>query len=466
MDSSILDNKKDFLISDYTPTYEQLVIHPEEGEDFRINDSMYNIFVDMKQLDVLLINQGYLLERLMENTVERLNIIDLNVKTEQERLQDIKMLCNKYTDFDNVIPINESTSCSGVYSVTNDSFFCSVKTYNKISSEVTNIVGNGIEGNKYVYKDGAYVSEKLDTSVRRNITDTSTTSYYEYERITCSSTEQYILSEFNTDSEPAKCTVFLTAKSEVNLAVITSDDPTLKVIGLQYSYDGVDYYPLEIPEIYMNNKQYCYDNNDYICGDNKIAFPSCKYLKITFQSVGTTDDVIAYDRVMFSHEDVEKPLEEGVSYIPITTPRAEYNNLVDATVFLNSAKRHNIKLNDISLSKNSYDSGSYFTTDNLIADGKIYSAALFANIYIPEGLDEKSLSFIFTINGTDYDVTPINMDGDNKKVFRYSQGKSKIEYTEYLDEPIVNLSLTVRMKGKDRITPFISNVKVLLGGEL
>lgn len=467
MDSSILDNKKEFLITDYTPTYKQLIIHPEEGEDFRFNESMHSIYVDMTQLDVLLINQAYLLERLMETTSERLDIVDMNIKTEQERLQDIKMLCNKYTDFDNVIPINEDTSCTGIYSVSNGSFFCKVKSYSKINCSISNIVGNGLEGNKYIHKDGIYIKDKMDTSIRRNIIDNSYTSYYEYERITCSPTEQYILSDFNTDSESAKCTVYLTANDNINLAEITSDDSTVKIIGVQYSRDGIDYYPLEIPDIYMNNKQYCYDNYDYICGDNKVAFPTCRYLKLTFQSVGTTDDVVAYDRVMFSHEDVEKPLEDsGANFVPITTPRAQYNDLVDATVFINSAKRHNIKLNDISVSKNIYDSGSYFTTKNLLSEGKYYSVALFANVYLPEGLDEKSLIFMFNINGIDYEVTPINMDGKHKKVFRYSQGKSKVEYTQQLDEPIKNLSLSVYMRGRENVTPFIGNIKVLLGGEL
>ena len=468
MDSSILDNKKEFLITDYTPTYEQLIIHPEEGEDFKINESMHDIYADMTQLDVLLINQAYLLKRLMENTSERLDTIDINIKTEQERLQDIKMLCNKYTDFDNVIPINETTPGYGDYSTTDSSFFCKIKSHNKIGCTVIDIVGNGIEGNKYVYKDNYYIKDAMDTSVRKNIIDNSMTSYYEYERITCSSTEQYILSDFNTDSEAAKCTVTLSAREKVNLATITSDDTTVRIVGMQYSNNGIDYYPLEIPDIYMNNKQYCYDNNKYVCGDNVVAFPSCNFLKITFQSVGTTDDMVAYDRVMFSHEDVNKPLDEegNINYVPITTPRAEYNDLVDATVFLKSAKRHCIKLNDIMLSKNVYETQSFFITNNLLSDGKYYSVSLFANVYIPEGLKEDSVEFKFTINGIEYDVTPINVDGKHKKVFRYSQGKSKMEYTEQLDEPIKNLSLAIHMKGKDNITPFVGNVKVLVGGEL
>ena len=122
MYTTILNNKKQSLSINYTPTYEQLVIHPEEGETFRINDSFVNIYYDMKQIDSLLINQTYILEDLMRSTINRLETIDMNIKAEQERLQDIKMLCNKYTDFDNVLPITQDNVSSGIYSFSNNSF--------------------------------------------------------------------------------------------------------------------------------------------------------------------------------------------------------------------------------------------------------------------------------------------------------------------------------------------------------
>lgn len=467
MDTTILDNKKQSLTIDYTPTYEQLIIHPEEGENFKINSSFSNIYYDMKQIDRLLINQSYMLDNLMKNTVYRLDTIDINIKSEQERLQDIKMLCNKYTDFDNVIPITQNNVNSGVYTFNNCAFYCGISNHNKRKANILSINGNGLEGNKYVYKDEQYVKDSVDTSNRVYITDASDTSYYEYERITASSTEPYLLSDFNIDSEDAKCTLSFSTKENINLITITSDDTTVRVIGVQYSYDGIEYMPLEIPDIIINNKQYCYENSKYICGDNKISVPSCKFVKVTFQSVGTTDDIIAYDRVMFSHEDVHKTLEElGLNYIPITTSRATYNDLKDATIVINSAKRHNIKLNDITLSSNTYVSSSYFTTNELITNGNYYSAAVFANVYIPQGLSSDNVSFVLTINGIDYDAIPINVDGDGKKVFRYSQGKSNLTYTQLLDEPIKSLYLTVKMNGTNDITPFIGNIKILLGGEI
>ena len=467
MDTTILNNKKQSLSVNYTPTYEQLIIHPEEGETFRINDSFVDIYYDMKQIDRLLINQTYILEDLMRSTINRLETIDMNIKAEQERLQDIKMLCNKYTDFDNVLPITQNNVSSGIYSFSNNSFCCGITDYRKQRATILNIAGNGLEGNKYVYKDEEYVQDSVDTSIRNYIIDSSNTTCYEYERITASSTEPYLLSDFNIDSEAAKCTITFRTNEDINLITVGSDDTTIHVIGVQYSYDGIDYLPLEIPNIIMNNKQYCYDNSNYICGDNKVFVPSCKFVKITFQSVGTTDETIAYDRVMFSHEDVHKTLEElKLNYIPVTTTRATYNDLKDATIIVNSAKRHVIKFNDISLSSNIYTPQSYFITDDLISSGKYYSVAVFANVYLPPDLGSDSVDFVLTINGIDYDAIPINVDGDGKKIFRYSQGKSKLAYTELLDEPIKSVYLTVKMHGKADLSPYIGNIKILLGGEV
>ena len=476
MDKTILDDKLTVLSSDYTPTYEQLYIHPEEGEDFRINEAFLQIDTDMRFIDNFLITKSTELNDLMLSVAERLDNIDLDIKSEQERLQDIKMLCNKFTDFDNVIPINENTKLTGNYTLDNGSFYCDINKKSKAKIQVLSVTGNGIEGNKYVYKDFAYVQDSVDTSNRSYITDNSLTSCYEYERITASSTEEYLLGDFNTDDANAICTFELYSEDPMNLLTITSDNDSLSVIGLQYSYDGVNYIPIAIPTIKINDKLACYDNYDYICGDNKIILPECNFAKITFQSSGTTDDVLAHDRIMFWHEveltDEEKAeldAEDGIigGYIGAEYEEAApYNNVQDATIVVKSAKRHVIKINDITAHYNMYVPASHFKTGELITDGKFYSAALFLNAYIPEELKSDSVQIIFTINGIDYKVTPVNSMYSGDKVFRYSQGKSKLEYTQLLDEPIKSLYLTVKINGNADFTPIIGNVKVLLGGEI
>ena len=477
MDKTILDDKKAVLSTDYTPQYEQLYIHPEEGEEFRINDAFLQINSDMNFIDDFLIAKSNDLYNLVVSVSQRLDNIDLDIKSEQERLQDIKMLCNKYTDFDNVIPITASSNLTGDYSVSNNTFYAAVEKQSNAKLFIQEVAGNGLEGNKYVYKDFEYVQDNVDTSNRKFIIDDSMTSYYEYERITASSTEEYLLNDFNTDSEDAKCTITFYSETPINLMTITSDDDVLTVIGIQYSYDGVDYFPLEIPVIKINDKLACYDNFEYVCGDNKVLIPRCNFVKITFQSSGTTDDIIAYDRVMFWHQivktDEEKEAEDAEDGIiggeigaPEIEPAPPYNDVQDATIVVKSAKRHAIRLNDISAVSNIYKTSSYFKTGELITDGKFYSAALFLNAYIPEDLTYENIELIFTINGIDYIVSPINYSGGYYKVFRYSQGKSSPEYTMLLDEPIKSLSLTIKMSGTTEFTPFIGNIKVLLGGDI
>lgn len=477
MDKTILEDKKTILSTNYTPKYEQLHIHPEEGEDFQINDSLAKIHDDMRFIDSFIISKATDLHNLLMSVSERLDNIDLDIKSEQERLQDIKMLCNKYTDFDNIIPINSSSNISGDYSVSNNTFYCAVEKQQKSKIRILDISGNGIEGNKYVYKDYAYVKDSVDTSNRNYIVDNSLTSYYEYERITANASEDYLLNDFNTDSAGAKCTISFYSETPINLITISSDDNVLSVIGIQYSYNGIDYTPLDIPNIRINDKLACYDNFDYVCGDNKILIPRCNFIKITFQSSGTTDDVLAYDRVMFWHEyeqtkeeKAEEDAKDGIigGNLGSTTIGVApiYNNIQDATVIVKSAKRHSIKINDIKAVSNIYKTSSFFKTGELIKDCKFYSVALFLNVYMPEQLSSNCVEFIFTINGIDHYVSPINYDGKGNKIFRYSQGKSLPQYTELLNEPINSLSLTVKINGTTEFTPFIGNIKVLLGGEI
>ena len=127
MDKSILDEKRSLLLSDYTPKYEQLYIHPEEGEDFRINTALQDIKSDIDKIDNLLIDKGNAVSTLLSDTITRLDLVKDKILAEKERIQDIKMLCNKYTDFDKVITINDKNS-TGQYSYTDNSFLSYIKS--------------------------------------------------------------------------------------------------------------------------------------------------------------------------------------------------------------------------------------------------------------------------------------------------------------------------------------------------
>ena len=450
MDKSILDEKRALLLSDYTPKYEQLYIHPEEGEDFRINSALEDIKSDIDKIDKLLIDKGNAVNDLLADTIDRLDLVKSKILTEKERIQDIKMLCNKYTDFDKVITI-DNKNAYGQYNYADNSFLSQVNSYKKNVLHIDDIVGNGSEGNKYIFLNGSYVQDSLNTANRMALIDGSVNSYWEYQRITASATEKYLIHDFYPDSEEAKCTITLISTDKMNqLQILTPIDST-KVIGLQYSNDNINYTAMTIPDITFD-KLDSYENTGYIYGSNIISLPNCYCAKITLQSNSSSNDIVAYERSMFTDDTFDKE---------------EANDVQTETTFIESAKRHVIKINDILAYSNLYAGNSYFKTDNLV-DGTddVYAVSVFANVYLPSQLSDDSVEFILTVNGVDHEVQPINSELDGVKIVRYSKGKSKTEYTDLTDEVINSVVLTVKIKSSKNLTPYINNVKVLLGGEI
>ena len=234
------------------------------------------------------------------------------------------------------------------------------------------------------------------------------------------------------------------------LQILTPIDST-KVIGLQYSNDNINYTAMTIPDITFD-KLDSYENTGYIYGSNIISLPNCYCAKITLQSNSSSNDVVAYERSMFTDDTFDKE---------------EANDVQTETTFIESAKRHVIKINDILAYSNLYAGNSYFKTDNLV-DGTddVYAVSVFANVYLPSQLSDDSVEFILTVNGVDHEVQPINSELDGVKIVRYSKGKSKTEYTDLTDEVINSVVLTVKIKSSKNLTPYINNVKVLLGGEI
>lgn len=453
MDESILTSKLSILESNYNPIYEQLYIHPEEGESFKINEKLNDINYDLNNINNSIINTSNNVQSLLTLTINRLENINKKIINEKERLQDIKILCNKYTDFDKVILIkDDNIDLFGECNYSDGVFSLSVNSFKTNSLMLQKVSGNGMEGNKYIYKDYSYIENSLDTTKQDALFDNSISTYWEYQRITASSTEKYLLNNFYMDSEDAVCTLTLVSDEKMNEIVISTDIENLKIIDLQYSNNNIDYYHIQMPTITFS-KLDCYDNNNYIYGSGILSIPNCKYVKITFQSSGTTNDNIAFDKIMFKDESFDEN---------------EINNTFKETVEVASAKRHLIKINDIKAYHKQYQRNSYVYTQELISDSTVYSISVFANVYIPEDLNNDAVSFILTVNGIDYEVVPINNnDKDGIKIIRYSQSTlAKSKYTKLTNELITSAYLTIKIKGTKDSTPYINNVKILLGGEI
>ena len=418
-------------------------IHPEECGNLKINMATKEGLEDIQKIDNTIKELGNKIDDLLTRTTDRLENVKHIIISEKERLQDMTMLCNNKTDYDNAIPLSDY-HFEGDYNYKDGVF--SSKTEQSTSNivQIIDVSGNGYEGNKYVRKDMGYLSDVLDTSIKKYATDNNISDYWEYSRITASNKEPYLISDFNTDTAEAKTTITLKFNQKTNELAIKSTINNIKVVSVRYSDDNVSYKDLDIMPFSISNREDSYKKQGYIYGSNIISFPNSYYAKITFESTGYLDETISFERVIANTDKNET-----------------------VTTIVPSAKRHVVRINNIEAKSKKYMSESVFKTKELITtEDDIYAISIFANMYFPNKIPNDHITFILTINGQDYEVQPVNSYNDGIKIIRFSQGKIPVKYTRYIGEKITSAYLTVKIKSKNKITPYINNLKVLLGGEV
>ena len=430
-------------LSEKTIDTSNAFLHPEEYGNSKINNALENGFKYIEEIYNTTTELADKVDTLLNRSIERLETVSDIITSEKERLQDISMLCNAKTDYDNAIPLTDYYF-TGNFEYQDGVFSSKTTQSTSTVATVIDVTGNGYEGNKYVLQNKSYLEDILSTSNRNAIVDNNISTYWEYSRITASNTEEDLLTDFNTDSSEAKCTITLKFDQISNELAIKSSIEGLKVVAIRYSNDNLTYKDLNIMPFSLNNKEDSYKNQDYIYGSNIIAFPDSLYVKITFESKGYLNDTIAFDKVI-----------------------AENDKTSTLTTIVSTAKRHVIRINDIESKRKQYIKESAFKTNELITNKKdIYAISVFANIYLPNNISEDNVSFILTVNGIDYNIKPVNSYSDGIKIIRFSQGKMPVEYTKYIGEKITSAYLTVVIKSKNKLTPYVNNIKVLLGGEI
>ena len=424
--------------------YEKTYIHPEESGNEKINKAFNTGFEDVISIDKKIKETANKTSDLLKRTIDRLEVVKDTINAEKERLQDISMLCNLKTDYENVIPLKDN-DFTGEFTHEDGVFFSALNSSSSVKAQVINVEGNGYEGNKYVLKNNKYLENILSTKSRNAVTDNNVSSYWEYSRITASSSEPYLISDFNTDSAEAKCTVTLKFASRVNELVIKSSLDNIKVTGIKYSNDEINFKDVPMLPFTINRKDDSYKNQGYIYGSNIISFPDSKYAKITFESTSYLNEVIAFDRVQANEDET---IENITTIVP-------------------TAKRHVIKINDINSRVKNYKTESTLKTGELISGGTdVYAISVFANVYYPNNIAKDNVKFILTVNGIDYEVKPVNSHESGVKIIRFSEGKMPAEYTKYIGEKIQSASLKIVMKSEAKLTPYINNIKILLGGAI
>ena len=424
--------------------YEKTYIHPEESGNEKINNAFTKGFDDVISIDNKIKETANKTSELLERTVKRLEVVKDTINAEKERLQDISMLCNMKTDYENVIPLKDN-DFTGEFTHEDGVFFSALNSSSSVRATVINVEGNGYEGNKYVLSNNNFLEKILSTKNRGYITDNNISSYWEYSRVTASSSEPYLISDFNTDGAEAKCTVTLKFESRANELVIKSSLENIKVTGIKYSNDEINFKDVPMLPFTINRKDDSYKNQGYIYGSNIISFPDSKYVKITFESIGYLNETIGFNRVNVNDDET---IEEVTTIVP-------------------TAKRHAIKINDINTRVKNFKSESTLQTQELIkTDKDVYAISVFANVYYPNNISKDNVKFILTVNGEDYKVKPVNSYENGIKIIRFSQGKMPTEYTKYIGEKIQSATLKIIINSESKLTPYINNIKILLGGEI
>lgn len=423
---------------------EKTFIHPEDYGNEKLNSTLAKSFEDLQAIDNSQKELAAKVEEVLNRTVKRLEVVNDSIQSEKERLQDISMLCNSKTDYDNVAPLKDN-DFTGDFSYEDGVFYSKLTGSSYVKCIVDDVTGNGYEGNKYVKKDTKYLEDMINSKSRGHITDNNISTYWEYSRITASNTEPYLIAAFNTDDAEAKATVTLKFASKANELSIKTSSETIKVVGIRYSNDGLNYKDIPMMPFVINNKDESYKEEGYIYGSNIISFPSSTYLKITFESIGYENETIAFERIV---SDESEQIDKVTTVVP-------------------TAKRHVVKINDITVKSKSFYSDSSMKSNQLITEGSdIYAISVFANVYLPAGLPKDAVRFTLTVNGVDYQVQPVNSYENGIKVVRFSQGKMPAEYTQYIGEKIQSAYLTVTLKSKGQVCPYINNLKILYGGEI
>lgn len=422
--------------------FKDIYFHPEEEPNTEeLNSIFINANKDINYIDENIITATNNYKDLLNNTKIKINDIKALLIAEKERLQDINILCNKYTDFSSAININKDRF-TGSLSISEDNIISGlIKEQNQVTFTIDKIEGNGYEGNQYVYRDNDFVINNMPTDNRKYISDNNLATAYEYSRITKTEVDNS-LHDFNRDSEEAECTITLHSKDTFNHILINSERKDLILKAIYISTDGLEYTLDKEYNLAINDNFQIYEDNQYIYNSGIINITPTKYVKIVFQSNGITDETIAYIKTEVVNDKTSKKL-----------------------IKVDSAHRHVIKINELSLFKNSYSSG-VIETDNLLSS-EVNAISLFCNEYISNDYNiENYVSYYFIINGQEYEVIPINSQRNGKKIIKNSNNIYTTDYSSYINESIKNVKLKIVIKNiNNNTTPFVSNVKILLGGE-
>lgn len=432
-----------FNSSTDTPVTEPLEIHPEEEIQKEIIENQFtDIIVDMQSLNYEVLEATKNYTSLMTDIVTRLNAVDTALEAERNRIQDMNIICGNYNEFTTVKQIKTS-DVYGTVGLLGDYIFTAHTDNASVGKfGVTFVEGNGFAGNKFVYNNKEYAINNMNTSNEQNIYDGDPLTIYEYSRLTSIGNKtETTPAEINFDKEEARCSINIRCEDTISMLHLDMDSHVI-LEDVLYSDDGIIYKSAWTTPKEINNINQSYIDPNYIYGTGVISFPPSQFIKLQLASNGATDDKLAF--LFTDASNAQQPIER--------------------TIELPNAKRHVIRISDITAHVGIFSQG-YLQTKELITN-PVQSIAVFANEYIPEYFPNNKtyIQYILTVNGIDYDIVPINSEKNGTKVIRVSNYSIIDDYIVHINETIKSASLKVVINTMDsNVTPYVSNVKICFG---
>lgn len=432
-----------FNSSTDTPVTEPLEIHPEEEIQKEIIENQFtDIIVDMQSLNYEVLEATKNYTSLMTDIVTRLNAVDTALEAERNRIQDMNIICGNYNEFTTVKQIKTS-DVYGTVGLLGDYIFTAHTNNASVGKfGVTFVEGNGFAGNKFVYNNKEYAINNMNTSNEQNIYDGDPLTIYEYSRLTSIGNKtETTPAEINFDKEEARCSINIRCEDTISMLHLDMDSHVI-LEDVLYSDDGIIYKSAWTTPKEINNINQSYIDPNYIYGTGVISFPPSQFIKLQLASNGATDDKLAF--LFTDASNAQQPIER--------------------TIELPNAKRHVIRISDITAHVGVFSQG-YLQTKELITN-PVQSIAVFANEYIPEYFSDNKtyIQYILTVNGIDYDIVPINSEKNGTKVIRVSNYSIIDDYVVHINETIKSASLKVVINTMDsNVTPYVSNVKICFG---
>lgn len=434
--------------SDITaPIFNNVYVHGEDQVPVSdVNGFLTDITMDIESLEQELASASSRYSALLSSVKTRLNAIDDILTAEEERIMDMNAICGNYDEFVRVISYGTG-DVKGTASAVNKKIFCAQASgISDITFDITNVDGNGYEGNDYVTLNGeTLLIDTIDTSDRENMIDGDSTTSYEYSRINASGIKDSAEpDDIVHDSEDVKCVISL--KSDTAFSMLSFDcTGKTTVENVYYSDDdGYNYNSTMVKPMKLNDVEAKYNDTSFFEGTNIVCFPSTKYLKLSLSSSEITDDSICFEKT----EAVDENTTE-VTLVP-----------------LENAFRKRIKINELTAAAGSFSTGT-IEIDNIIST-PVKSIAVFANEWTPGYISSSDtlITYKLTINGEEYDVVPLNSNKEGIKVIRFGASSLNDSYAESIDETIKSASLSIVIDVPDTTTsPFLSNLKICLGEE-